>query len=698
MKKRSLALLLASALAVSSFQGAAPVRAAMPGEGPAVEEENAAYEIRAEEDGEAAPSPVVTTFPPETDAGDPEKALDASETAYSEAVEAVIDPPETDAPDPEVVIAALEEWSYAAEDAPQDLETYLDTELTALVEESSGDAARNGDRLTGLNRELYDALRDRVEKVAAGEETATSLDVQLDVSAYEGQAWSAEDLGIESLVAETDSGLTISAEAHAAMTELTGYDRELVILSLLRDCPAEMYWFGLGYYCGVPYAVFSSEGGYRIRMTGEVSVIFSVSDDYAAHDAETGEAVRYTTDPAAADRVKAALANAADIIREGQALGTDRERLSFYYQKLPELSGYDYAAAAGAPYGDPWQIVNIFDGDPETMVVCEGYSKGFQYLCDHTEFDSEETSCLCAVGVQTWEGADQPRTTHMWNVVRMDDGNNYLVDVTNGAGFTWLFLAPCVKGNMEEGYYIHAETLNGKEINYLYIYDSDTKHLFPEESLRLAGNETPPVTPTPTAVPTPTPEPTSVPVVTKAPTPTPVRAVRIASAALKTKADGKLVYNGKARKPEVIVKAKAGGKLKTLKKGTDYTLTYKSNKKVGTATIVVKGKGKYTGTRKVTFKILPKGTSISSVKGGNGKFTAKWKKQAVQTTGYQLSYSTAKNMTGAKNVRVKGTGKLSRTVKGLKKGKTYYVRVRTYRTVNGKNYYSAWSKKVKVKV
>ena len=69
------------------------------------------------------------------------------------------------------------------------------------------------------------------------------------------------------------------------------------------------------------------------------------------------------------------------------------------------------------------------------------------------------------------------------------------------------------------------------------------------------------------------------------------------------------VYNGKARKPGVSVKV--GSSL--LKAGTDYTVSYNSNKKVGTAAVKISGKGDYTGTAVRTFTILPKRVSLSGV-------------------------------------------------------------------------------------
>ena len=69
---------------------------------------------------------------------------------------------------------------------------------------------------------------------------------------------------------------------------------------------------------------------------------------------------------------------------------SDYEKLAAYCREICGLVSFDYAATAnGVPYGDPWQLVNVFDGDPATNVVCEGYAKAFQYLCDLSEFKGD---------------------------------------------------------------------------------------------------------------------------------------------------------------------------------------------------------------------------------------------------------------------------------------------------------------------
>ncbi|MBR3737820.1 MAG: leucine-rich repeat protein, partial [Eubacterium sp.] len=147
-------------------------------------------------------------------------------------------------------------------------------------------------------------------------------------------------------------------------------------------------------------------------------------------------------------------------------------------------------------------------------------------------------------------------------------------------------------------------------------------------------------------------------------------------------------FSGKEQSQSVTVKLNG----KTLKKGTDYTLSYKNNKKVGTATVTVKGIGIFSGSVKKTFKINPKGTTVSKVSSPKSKqLKVSWKKQTSSTTGYQIQYSTSSKFKSAKTVTIKKNKTTSVTIKKLKSKKKYYVRIRTYKTVDGKKYYSSWS-------
>ena len=162
-------------------------------------------------------------------------------------------------------------------------------------------------------------------------------------------------------------------------------------------------------------------------------------------------------------------------------------------------------------------------------------------------------------------------------------------------------------------------------------------------------------------------------------------------------------YNGRYHKAVPTVKV---GTV-TLKKNTDYYLNSASRKDVGTGTYWVWSddeNSKYLFDKKGTFKINPKGTYLKTPKRAKKAFTATWAKQATKMstsriTGYQLQYSTSSKFTKAttKLVTVKGYATTSKKIKKLKKKKTYYVRVRTYKKVGKITYYSTWSKAKAVK-
>ncbi len=153
----------------------------------------------------------------------------------------------------------------------------------------------------------------------------------------------------------------------------------------------------------------------------------------------------------------------------------------------------------------------------------------------------------------------------------------------------------------------------------------------------------------------------------------------------------KATYTGKAQKPKVTVTYKG----KTLKVNKDYKVNYGSYKKAGPAKVKITGIGNYTGTKTVSYNILTKKNKITKLTNGKGKkLTVKFSK-ATGAKGYEVSYATAKNFKKAKK---KTTTKTSLTLTKLKKGKTYYVRVRSYIKVGKKKVYSAYSPVMKKKI
>ena len=147
-------------------------------------------------------------------------------------------------------------------------------------------------------------------------------------------------------------------------------------------------------------------------------------------------------------------------------------------------------------------------------------------------------------------------------------------------------------------------------------------------------------------------------------------------------------YDGKVKKPTVTVEVGT-----TKMAASTYTVTCGSGRKtVGKYSVKVTMKDNYTGTKTVYFTINPKSTTISSVTAASKAFTVKWNKQATQTTGYQIQYSTSKTFaSGNKTVTITKNSTVLKKITSLTDKKKYYVRIRTYKTVSGTKYYSDWS-------
>jgi len=149
-------------------------------------------------------------------------------------------------------------------------------------------------------------------------------------------------------------------------------------------------------------------------------------------------------------------------------------------------------------------------------------------------------------------------------------------------------------------------------------------------------------------------------------------------------------YTGKKIQPAVSV---YDGSKKLVSK-VDYTASFGKNKKTGTADVVITGKGIYRDSAAKTFIIVPKAVRKLKLTGGKKLIKVKYKK-AAGASGYEITWSLKKNKEYAKKPL---TGKKTRgVIKKLKSKKTYYVRVRAYKTVGGKKYYGEYTKPLKVK-
>ena len=146
-------------------------------------------------------------------------------------------------------------------------------------------------------------------------------------------------------------------------------------------------------------------------------------------------------------------------------------------------------------------------------------------------------------------------------------------------------------------------------------------------------------------------------------------------------------YTGKARTQTDLRVYIAGKALST----DNYSVVYKNNTNIGQASLTITGKGNYTGTITKTFIVKPRKVSNVKVTKGKKRVTVRYKKQ--NGARYQIYYKKA----GTKAKTVK-TAAVKRTIKKLKSGKTYTIKVRAYKKIGSKTYYGKYSKAKKVRV
>lgn len=323
---------------------------------------------------------------------------------------------------------------------------------------------------------IYEKLEQFISEVAAGTRTSTTFSMATDELKDEYRVISKNE----------DSDNTDKSEEMICMEIINNYH---ILAKLAAEHPYELYWFDkTGTLSGKNIwdsiykkpSVGEIEGPDEKKsycLFGNIVFKFPVVKEYKGEK-------NYTIDPSSGELVQKAVANAKKIVNSYKSL-SDYNKLKNYCRTICKLtspntdSRTDVNNEESFEYGNPWQLIWVFDEDPSTKVVCEGYAKAFQYLCDLSTF-KDKTKCYTATGFIKIKGKSQG---HMWNVVNMKDRKNYLVDVINcdnepkAEPDYELFLAGCkssstVKGTPEPitwyTYSYGAETIS-------YCYDADSK-------------------------------------------------------------------------------------------------------------------------------------------------------------------------------------------------------------------------------
>ena len=319
--------------------------------------------------------------------------------------------------------------------------------------------------LTVELKDVENELKGKIKEVAAGELASTQFSFTKTWTKTKAE-WgiAPDDLVI--------SGGKLTSTAEKAIKAKLGLDA--LMQKQLLEMPYELYWYNKTKGVSMGYSVATSGNDVTVR---NMTLSMNVSQDYA----QFIDATSYNSFAADTTKTKAV----ADTPKKAQAVvdahagETDYQKLVSYREYIKREVFYNTGAAGGGyPYGDPWQLIYVFDGNSTTNVVCEGYAKAFQYLCDLT-FQNQDGRPSSSLVSGKMDGGD-----HMWNVVAIG-GRNYLVDVTNcdtgsiGAP-DQLFLCGAAENEVSKKYTVAL----GKGI--VYVYDEKTVESYAPEHLKLS--------------------------------------------------------------------------------------------------------------------------------------------------------------------------------------------------------------------
>ena len=286
-----------------------------------------------------------------------------------------------------------------------------------------------GDRFTGPVADAYNYLLKQVEKVAAGALTDTRIT-------------------FPSSVLPTD------ADVQAAFNSM-----DSIIDALVLDCPYHLFWYD------------KTRGAWYGTRNGALSIQLVVATEYAVDT--------YTTAAAKIKSAHTAATRAKNVVKKYAGV-SDYQKLCGYRDFICDAVSYndDAAARASTPYGNPWQLIWAFDGDPSTNIVCEGYSKAFQYLCDLSDF-AGDIHCHIAEGYAHDFSGSGP---HMWNIVTMEDGRNYHTDITFvDSGMSTAFLCGAETTDIKNTYKV--------DNSVFYELDDECVRIYPASTLKLSAND-----------------------------------------------------------------------------------------------------------------------------------------------------------------------------------------------------------------
>lgn len=285
-----------------------------------------------------------------------------------------------------------------------------------------------GSGLTGNEKAMYDALEPWIGQVAEGSVKNTEFEITYAALGVTNLTLTSAEAAQAGKTLVKSNG-KLSDYATETFRERLGLDMNAVLTALLMNYPYELYWFDKTIAIAAD-ARYQYNVSYANNVADEIRVVPKGGDTepnirlgfyvVAAYSAAgtAGTTTLGSIDPSAA------VAAAQSVVASADGL-SDYEKLCRFKEYICAQVSYDDACAQASGYLPGHQMLNVFDEDDSTNVVCEGYSKAFKYLCDLADIE-----CYLASGNLT---SGQTQEPHMWNIVTLG-GKSYLVDLTNCDG------------------------------------------------------------------------------------------------------------------------------------------------------------------------------------------------------------------------------------------------------------------------
>ena len=340
--------------------------------------------------------------------------------------------------------------------------------VSGLYEDNSSPFLAPRPALPGELSSVYNEVKPMVKLVADGTRASTIFEVP-GTWAKTKSEWGITGEGI--------SAGTLTAEASAAIE--AAFNLDALMQRMLSEMPYELYWFDKTEGIGMSYGVSLSG---EILTVKNLKLSMYISQAYAKINEGGATYDPLTADTAKTSAAKRAAENATQVVAANTAK-SDHEKLKAYLDYIKDAVSYNNEAANNnaTPYGDPWQIIYVFDNDSSTNVVCEGYAKAFKHLCDLSSFSESDLFCSLVTGTMTVGTKAGP---HMWNIVTIG-GRNYLVDATNCDADTVgvpdkLFLCGAAENEPGKKY-----TATAGSQSIVYEYDAKTLSDYDSSDLKL---------------------------------------------------------------------------------------------------------------------------------------------------------------------------------------------------------------------